>query len=110
MQTKLRLTVTERAAPPEIYITMSKYRPGREQPLALLTVCHALFAAALATIACIATLSGGSGLLISIHDPSIALGLVASVATTMAAGAGISAFILINVERAQPRSRAHTCE
>ncbi len=91
---------------------MSKSRPGREYSLALLTICHATAAAALATLACTATLSGGSGLLASIRDTGVVLGLFASVAMTMAAGAGISAFILLNVERAQARSRspARICE
>ena len=74
-----------------------------------LTFGHAAFAAALGLAASGLVLSGALGgiaFLESLHDPLVVVTLSLTVASSLAAGAGISAFILLSVERAEARVAA----
>lgn len=83
---------------------MESRRPQRNISVAVLTIAHAILAAVLGLAACALVLSGATGgaaFVESLHDPAIAVALSLTVASLLAAGAGISAFILLSVERAE---------
>lgn len=89
---------------------MDPTRWRRNLSVAALTLGHAGFAGLLGLAASSLVLSGaigGAGLLESIRDPAITLALALTVASLLAAGSGISAFILLNVERAEARRPAN---
>lgn len=92
------------------YAGMDPRRSRRNPSIAVLTLGHAGFAGLLGLAASSLALSGatgGTGLLELIRDPAIPVALTLTVASLLAAGSGISAFILLNVERAEARRPAN---
>jgi hypothetical protein len=82
-----------------------RYEFVRKQlwPLGILIVGHAAVGAILGVIAWIVIMAcadSGLGAFASIHDPIANVVLLCTLSALLAVGSGISAFILINVERA----------
>lgn len=74
----------------------------QDKSVAVLIIGHAACGLLLGLAACLIVLACGSGsyrLLASVHDLSTALTLLLSVSCMVAAGSGITAFILISIER-----------
>lgn len=95
----------ERADVARRYVGMAPTRSRRNISVAVLTLGHAGVAGLLGLAASGLVLSGATGgcefLVGSIRDSAVTLVLALTAASLLAAGSGISAFILLNVERTE---------